>query len=593
MRLAQINEIGRSEILSDTFKGYVNRLKVADGYWNDTQGITLDDYPLMASRRPRGLVGTLSNPQGMIGKDALAYVDGGTLYLNGYSVTLPAGVTISGSGQKQIVGMGAYICIFPDKVYINTQDYTDSGYMEAQFSAAGGTGLISCAPCRADGTVYDDVYIADTAPGDPDSGDYWLDTSQDRHALKVYSQTSGTWTTVPTVYTRINCANIGTQFSEYDGVTIAGMNYGGAVDNIAEQAEEINGDKVIYSAGNDWIVVQGLIDVSFEMTTGTLTVSRTVPQMDYITESENRLWGCKYGLSGDKVVNEIYACKLGDFKNWRCYMGLSTDSYTVSLGSDGVFTGAITYQGHPTFFKEGTIHKIYGNAPSSFQIVTDEYRGVQKGSSESLAIVGTTLYYKSRVDICSYDGSAPTGISEQLGEGKFVQAVGGAWNGKYMVSMQDEDENWHTFVWDGQRSMWIRDGSQRIKHATSIGEEMYYIDQDNKLWSAGGTDGELESAVAWHAVSGIQGWEYTRHKYVSRFNIRLKLETTATAKAYLQYDSDGVWHSAAQLSGTGRTGTQHMFIVPRRCDHMQIKLEGTGKIQVLSISRIIEEASDL
>lgn len=591
MYLPRINNIPRSEVVTDVFRGYVNRLKVADGYFNDTSGVTLNEYPMLASRDPRGLMGQLTSPQGMIGKDALAYVDGGTLYYNGASIELPAGVSISGIGQKQIVGMGAYICIFPDKVYVNTQNLSDAGYMEAYFSATSGTNTITCRPSRADGTVYEDVYIADTPPGDPVSGDFWLDTSQDLHSLKVYSEATDTWGTVATVYTRIDCANIGAQFSQYDGVTISGLAYAGMVENLAEQAEALNGDKVIYSSGTDWIVIQGLIDGMFEAA-GTLEVTRTVPQMDYVTESENRLWGCKYGMVNGKVVNELYACKLGDMKNWRCYMGLSTDSYAVSLGSDGVFTGAITYQGHPTFFKEGTIHKVYGSQPSNFQIVTDEYRGVQKESAESLAIVGTTLYYKSRVDICAYDGSAPQGVSEELGDEKYIKAVAGAWNGKYVVSMQDMEDNWHTFVYDPQRG-WIRDGGQRIRHACSIGEDLYYIDGENRLWSSDASEGTSEGPVSWEVKTGVMGWEQTNKKRVSRYNIRMRMDSGSIAHAYLMYDSDGVWHRSAELKGNGRLYTQHMFVIPRRCDHLQLKIAGTGKVEILSISRILEEASDL
>lgn len=592
MYLRPVNNIARSEIKTEAFKGYVNRLKIGDGYFADTEGLTLDGYPMLESRKRRGLVGQLTSPQGMIGKDALAYVDSGTLHYNGATIELPAGVSLSGSGTKQIVGMGAYILIFPDKVYVNTQDLSDAGYMDAYFSAYAGTDLISFAPCRADGTVYEDVYIADSAPAGAASGDLWLDTSGDTHALKIYSETSGIWTSVPTVYTKISCANIGAQFRQYDGVTISGISYGGMLDGVAEQAKALNGDKVIYSRDTDWIVVQGLVDVMFQMDAGEMKVERAVPQMDYVTESENRLWGCKYGMVGGKVVNEIYACKLGDFKNWRCYMGLSTDSYAASLGSDGVFTGAITYQGHPTFFKEGVIHKVYGSQPSNFQIVTDEYRGVQRGSAGSLAIVGTTLYYKSRVDICAYDGSAPQSVSDALGDGKYVMATGGAWNGKYMVSMQDEEDAWHTFVYDPDRG-WLRDGGQRIRYATSIGEELYCIDGDNRLWSISGEDGLKEETVHWRAVTGPMGWEYTKKKYVRRFNIRLRLEEDASASAFLMYDSDGLWHRCAQLDGRGKIGTQHMFIIPRRCDHMQLKIEGDGHAEILSISRILEEASDL
>lgn len=57
-------------------------------------------------------------------------------------------------------------------------------------------------------------------------------------------------------------------------------------------------------------------------------------------------------------MNEVYGCKLGDFKNWTCYAGLSTDSWAAQVGSDGAWTGAVNYQGYPTFFKETVLHRI-------------------------------------------------------------------------------------------------------------------------------------------------------------------------------------------------------------------------------------------
>jgi len=84
--------------------------------------------------------------------------------------------------------------------------------------------------------------------------------------------------------------------------------------------------------------------------------------MDFITESGNRLWGCKYGVADGETVNEIYCCKLGDFKNWECYQGVSTDSWRASCGTDGKWTGAATLADSPIFFKEDCFHRVYPSA---------------------------------------------------------------------------------------------------------------------------------------------------------------------------------------------------------------------------------------
>ncbi len=83
-------------------------------------------------------------------------------------------------------------------------------------------------------------------------------------------------------------------------------------------------------------------------------LERRVPDLDFVTEQGNRVWGCS------RKENSIYACALGDPTNWYSYRGIASDSYAVSVGSDGAFTGAASCLGYLLFFKENCIHKLYG-----------------------------------------------------------------------------------------------------------------------------------------------------------------------------------------------------------------------------------------
>ena len=161
---------------------------------------------------------------------------------------------------------------------------------------------------------------------------------------------------------------------------------------------ELNGTAVVWARDDDYIVVTGLLDTTVNQTVaeGAVTVKRSVPDMDFVIESGNRLWGCKYGYVDGKTVNEIYASKLGDFKNWNCFMGISTDSYAASCGTDGQWTGAITHLGYPLFFKENCLHKVYGTFPSNFQIQTTTCRGVQKVS----------VFINQILEACSFHGDS-------------------------------------------------------------------------------------------------------------------------------------------------------------------------------------------
>ena len=344
--------------VTDTFAGYNHKLKIGAGEFYDTENLTSAYYPLLAERKKRGLVKQLTAPGGLLGKEELAYVDNGTLYYNGEPTAL-TGLT---AGEKQLVSMGAYICVFPDKKYYNTADAADYGSMEAYYTS---TGTVKYTMCRADGTEYAKPTVSAAAPEQPENAALWIDTSQEKHVLKQWSSATQEWVSVPTVYTRIQFISSGELpglFSVYDGVEISGAG-----------VEDVNGTKVIYALGGsetalDYIVVTGLLEAAYEQTTGTVSIKRTVPQMDYICESQNRLWGCYYGNDGEQSLNEIYCCALGDFKNWRQYMGLSTDSWTASVGSDGPWTGAVNYLGYPTFFKEDRIHRVSISAYGAHQI---------------------------------------------------------------------------------------------------------------------------------------------------------------------------------------------------------------------------------
>lgn len=399
------------------------------------------------------------------------------------------------------------------------------------------------------------------------------------------------WTQIPTVYTKIKCAGIHTHFRQYDGVKISGITYDGENLALANQLAALNADAIIQNIGEDYIIIIGLLDQQYTQASG-LVVERTMPELDFVCEANNRLWGCKYGMVGGEVVNRIYACKQGDPRNWNCYAGISTDSYYVNVGSDGPFTGCISYLGTPLFFKENCIHRIGGSAPSSFSLTTTTCRGVQRGSEKSLAIVNEILYYKSRSDVCAYDGSLPVGISSQFGTELYDNACAGAHGGKYYISMQDTADKWHMFVYDTQRGVWHREDGTHATGFASWSDELYYIDADrNCIMAENGTDGQPEGIVAWKATSGLIGYELIDHQYISRFNFRMKLGKGAKCALAIEYDSDGRWIDQGVIYGQG-TDSFIIPVIPQRCDHFRIRLSGEGDVKIYSIAKMIEQGSD-
>ena len=592
--LPDLMEGNQTRAVIDVFGGYNHNLKIGEGEWFEEHNLTSAHYPMFAQRKPRSLYGSASGPiQGMIAKDALAWVDDGKLWYNNAIVD---GVVLSKDPEdnpKQLVSMGAYLCIFPDGVYVNTADLTDYGSMAARYTPVEGL-TVSFAPCRQTGEEYPevDMFASDTAPEDPDNGQYWLDTSTDTHTLKQYSATSGMWVQIPTVYTKISCDGIGVLFKQYDGVHISGIRYN--VDEgdakLAAQLEALNATAVIQSRSDDYIVVIGLIDRQYIQEDGNIVVERKVPKMQYVCEANNRLWGCFYGMHEGKMLNEIYACKQGDFRNWNCFAGLSSDSYTASLGTDGEFTGCIAFLNNPLFFKENYIHRMAGSIPANFQLVTTACRGVQRGSWQSLAVVNEVLYYKSRTDVCAYDGSLPVGVSTQFGTELYYEAVAGAHSGKYYISMRDSGGIWHLFVYDTQRGVWHHEDNTHATGFAAWGDEIFFSVEE-KVFAANGTVGESEGVVEWSATSGLIGYELIDHQYVSRFNFRMKLGRGAKCALAIEYDSDGKWVDHGEIVGYG-TDSFVIPVIPQRCDHFRVRLTGEGDIKIYSIAKMIEQGSD-
>lgn len=591
-----LNARPTSQTAVEVFAGYNHNVRIQENEFFDMKNLTSDMSPVLSPRNPRGLYAEGVNVQGMIAKDSLCYVDGREFVINGYRVDMGLSTDIKDC-PKQLIPMGAYVIIMPDKKYFNTADFSDYGAIEAEVVTAA---PVTFYPCKMDGTEYTADYIQPEEPDAPANMALWVDTSTEPHSLKQYSSSMNVWAGIETTYVKIFCPGIGAPFAQYDGVKISGLKdqildtgVSRSIRSDTGQLEALDGAAIIYARDQDYIVVVGILDATVTIT-NSITVNRKIPAMDFVVENENRLWGCRYGLNNDgEVVNELYACKLGDFRNWNCFMGISTDSYAVSLGSDGQFTGAIAHGGHPLFFKENCLHKVFGQIPANFSVQTTACRGVQKGCDRSLAIVNEILFYKARHAICSYDGSLPAEVSAVLGEERYANAVGAAHGNKYYVSMEKADMTDHVLmVMDTAKGMWHKEDNLEAYLFCSCRDELYCATRDGKIITMLGTGDAMEDKVEWMAETGIIGASLPGSKYLVKLNIRMVLEMGSTATILAQYDSVGPWENLGTLTGTDlRSFT--IPVRPRRCDHLRLRIEAEGKGMVFSITKTFTHGSDV
>ena len=584
MKYPYLSEIQTSRKMIDVFRGYNHNLRIGDGEFYDMTNLSSADYPVLSPRPARGVYAVPSVPQGMVAKDKFCYVDGGDFIIGDQRIAMGLTIDKDENGKiipKNLISMGAYVIIMPDKKYINTADLSDYDKIESGITT-GGTTTFSL--CKVDGAEYEDMDIQPTEPSNPKNLDLWLDTSTVPNALKQYSADSKMWVGVATTYVKISAMNLGTHFSVGDGVTISGIEDASIAD--------LNNTMIVQAKGDDYIVVIGLINQVIEQEGG-VTITRKMPDMDFIIESKNRLWGCRYGPDADgKMVNEIYACKLGDFKNWNCFMGISTDSYAVSVGTDGPFTGAITHLGYPLFFKETCLHKVYGDS-MPFGVQDTTCRGVQNGCSRSLAIVNETLYYKSRSAVCAYDGSLPVEISSAFGDVVYRNAVAGYLGNKYYISMLDDSGRYHLFAYDTLKGMWHREDNTGAMQFCNCNGDLYYIDRkDLQIKTVLGTGTPDAAPINWEAVTGVIGTDSPDKKYISRIDVRMHIPVGSRVMFFVEYDSDGHWQYLFTMTGM-KLKSFPVPIRPLRCDHLRIKIVGEGDAKIYSICQTFEQGSDL
>lgn len=577
----------KSRQMSDAFQGYNHNLRISDSQFYDMKNMTSNYYPVLAPRGNRGVYVDSGSVNGLIAKDSLCYVDG-TAFVVGTDRIEMGLSTAEADCPKDLISMGAYVIIMPDRKYINTikngTEY-EHGSIDATFTT---TADVTFQLCTLTGDAYENATVSATAPANPTNNQLWIDTSATPHTLKKYSTSNAMWVSVATTYIKVISTGIGKEFAQYDGVKLSGIT--------ADGLTGLNSSHALWGCGDDYIVITGILDKVTTQTVaqGKITVARKMPTMDYIIESNNRLWGCRYGMDDEgKVVNEIYACKQGDFKNWNCFMNLSTDSYAVSCGSDGKFTGAITHLGYPLFFKENCIHKVFGEYPANFQVQHTACRGVQRGSHRSLAIVNETLYYKSGSAVCAYDGSLPVEMSTSLGEIRYSDAIAGAHGNKYYITMKTADGTYHLFVYDTAKGMWHKEDNLRVDCFCSYLNEMYAIDHGTKhIITMLGSGTQDSKRVPWMVETGLIGMSLPDMKYISKLLVRMSLEVGAKVEVSIHYDSMGDWEQVTQMTATSLRSFS-IPIRPRRCDHFRIRIEGEGQGRIYSITKTIEQGSDV
>ena len=629
-------EESSSRSMTATFLGLNRNLRCAEGEFFAMKNMTSDDAPVLSVRGRRYVPKSFqaTDPTdviagvGAVSGDStggVCWLDGDVLRLGSQEINLAQyGFTADGA-DRQIVKLGAYLIIVPDMIYVNTVDMEDAGKIEDSYTST--TDLIEIRVCDYDGKSP--TFTQMEEPETAKNGDTWHEIGT-RAKLYRYDEKAGRWYEIQSYLSIRRRVKLGEQsgYTPFWFETKSRIQPGDAL-RFTGLYDSVNGVRMVVKANAAEmtkntvfdIVVEGIIQnsgVDVYATTGNpVTIERVIPRMDYVCEAGNRLWGCRYGDDGHgNFVNEIYCSARGDFYRWIAGESTNDDApVTFSVGVDGMWTGAVNYQGYPTFFKKNSMHRVSGYGASGFALYDTPCIGVQEGAHRSLAVVNNVLYYKAEHAIMGFDGSTPVSVSDKLGRlSRYNNAVGGACGGKYYVSMWITDP-WGgvrepaLYVWDTERGLWHMEDSVECESMASDGDNLYFVEVTRKESGVSHTikavripdymnqlevtDAEKEkSMIPWYAETGIIGLETPDAKYISKLAIRLHMEAGATVRVMVQYNSTGYWKQImATEAPTMKTVT--MPVMPARCDHMRLRLEGVGGCKVYSITKTMENAEEV
>lgn len=545
------------------FNGYRHTVDCADGQIWDEENISGRAYPYLRPIRNRPVFPN-SCDNALFSHDAMGWVNGTELWYDGHLVGYVE------NNKKQIAVMGDRIVIFPDKVVLN-----------AKYKRLGTYGTLDALQAAVKNPQEFDAYgVGSAVPYEMYawSGTEWVSYGKELEPMEASASFNGvtfkgtTYQDVPaeanTMEFSVSVEGIG--FKEGDAVTICGCTKH-PENNKTAIIREISGKQLrFYEYAFKLDGEEGITEYK---ETGTITLSRNVPDLDVICAVDNRLFGAK--------DDTLYASKLGDPKNFNVFDGLTTDSWFQETGTAGSFTACTAYLGYPIFFKENGIFKIYGKNAENFEPSRSATEGVKAGAWRSLAVAGEVLYYLGSNGLMAYAGGIPESAAAPFGNVRYTDCVSGSDGRRLYLSMKRTDGSRELFCLDTENGVLHKEDDMEADAFCQIGEDLYALLESGNAVKVNADEGSCKNSMV--EFGDIMEGTMDR-KGVSRLQVRVVLEENAEMQISIQYDSEGVWRNVKRLTDTKKKSFSFPVLV-RRCDHYRIRIEGKGYWELHSMAR--------
>jgi len=591
-----------------------------EGEFSEQKNMSDRRYPYLAPRLPRAKEAFKENMQGLFYWDGHeVVVAGGTLYLDG------TGVFDVSEGPKQFAVVNTKLIVWPDRVTVDlSSSEVRQMYVEVvnQGSATFTTNSVTLEPEYAYTTQtmkykgnkayiwtytsvsWDAVSKTWTTTGEAKTkidngtevvGRYFIPAATYNESTKSYSNTLPSVKFGGTPEKTTNSYGVYGKVEKYEHFeSTVDYVYGAATYGIYRSDQKNAplddvfrvGDIVtIRNAGSGYnktnVEIKGITanankitfaDNTFkaeETFTSKVTITRKVPDLTYICEHENRLWGL------DNNNHTIYASELGKPDSFYNYSG-DAGSYSVAVGSEGDFTGICSYGNAVLCWKERTLHKVLGDYPSNYQTAVYRFAGVRSGAHKSLVNVNETLFFLGVDGVYAYTGNKPSLISRALGTDVLKDGVGGTDGRAYYLSAKNGSA-WELLSYDTHTGLWTRSDEKQVVDFCRVDDKLKFLAGDS-IYTVGGGDEQVE----WEVVLAPMYETLGGGKQYNRLIFRVEIPKDGWLAADVRFDG-GRWMQVGLVKD--KSGPVHMPVPLRRCDKFQIRLRGKGDCAVLDMVR--------
>ncbi|MBR4439157.1 MAG: hypothetical protein IKS88_00985 [Clostridia bacterium] len=383
----------------------------------------------------------------------------------------------------------------------------------------------------------------------------WYRPATSESGSLEHTETFTGFTLTENSLTRTDGADFG--FKVNDGVALSGAGLS-AGNRVSAVVTGVSGSALTF-AGAPFTAETG---------NGSVTVSRLLPDLEFVCEHDNRLWG----VAG----NRVYASWLGDPTNFYAYdTSHAQASYFADVGSGGAFTGVASCPSYVAFMKADRVHKLYGSKPSNYRLTSSSVNGCEAGSGASVFVVNDNVVYNGADGLYAYNGGEPEYLSAKTGRlGSDAAAV--CMNGVVYVAATKGGVR-KLFTYDLRRERWLCDGVKDVYALAVCAGSVWYLTSAGKLYELGGGDTVCDwSATLAPFVENAETRRYVR--------VRLKIWLAEGASVKVTADN-GSGKESIYLRRADEDRRYELPLPLYTGSALRVSLSGSGKCLIKGVIR--------